>query len=165
MLNTFSSFLIEAYFAYSLENESVDKSSSLINEIAKTIWSALSIAYVVVFCLALFYKPLHKLHLIIIQLLSISYILSENDESSTIRENRLIPIIFAPLFMCSTLAFTSIVTILSNIGILVSLIAVNKLDDNKAMVIAMVIQPLLLFKFDVIVTQFFWKEVCLDQGY
>ena len=48
---------------------------------------------------------------------------------------------------------------------MVALIQVDKLDDNKAIVLAMILQPLLLFKFDVIITQYFWKEVCLDQGY
>ena len=73
IISSFLTILIQIYLAYTIKYNSVDKSKR-IAEIAATIWVIANITKVIIFFLALIYKPLHKTLLIIHLILWISFL-------------------------------------------------------------------------------------------
>ena len=119
MYMTFLGILLQIEYAFSLDYQKEnDSNSDQINKIAAIIWVVSNIVRVIIFFLAFAYKPLYKLINPVSQIMTIAYILSEMKQISNVK---LCAIVLSPVFYFSTLKFTSIVTILSNIGILVAL--------------------------------------------
>ena len=119
MYMTFLGILLQIEYAFSLDYQKEnDSNSDQINKIAAIIWVVSNIVRVIIFVLAFAYKPLYKLINPVSQIMTIAYILSEMKQISNVK---LCAIVLSPVFYFSTLKFTSIVTILSNIGILVAL--------------------------------------------
>ena len=156
----FSSIILQIYLAYTLDYNQVDE-SNLISQIAAIIWTTSSIAFVIIFCLSLIHKPIYKLLLIFYQISWFAFVLSGVYE---VRLMRYLIIMFSPLLYFSTLKFAFIITIFSNLGILIALRRANELDENRGVFLAMIIQPLFLIKYDITVTQNVWNKVRLDHN-
>ena len=120
MYMTFLSILLNIEYAYTLDyRKEHDSNSELYNRIAANVWIIANIVRVIIFFLAFVKKPLYKLIFVVTQIIIIAYILSRMKEIGNVK---LITIVLGPMFFFSTLKFTFIVTILSNIGIFVALI-------------------------------------------
>lgn len=136
----------------------------MISETAAIIFSVSNVATAIIFLLAFVHKPSYKLHLIISQITTISFILAELNEVSKVR-HRIVVIIFGPFFMFSTMTFTSISSFLSNLGNIAALIVTKRLENNLLIVMSMLVHPFMIYKFDFIITRIYWKQVLVEKSY
>ena len=122
MIGTLVSIMTQLYIGLTLDYNPIDKRKP-ISEIAATIWGVASIIRFIIFFLALIHKPFFKLLLIFNLIIWIAFVPSDLQE---IRSMRYVMIMFAPLVFFSTLIFSFITMVLSNLGLIMLLIVTNK---------------------------------------